>query len=351
MQIDALLEIMGKQNASDLIITVNNPPVFRISKDLVRSNQPAFTKETAKEIIYQMLSAEQKADFEKEKEIDIAYQLKETRFRVNVHYERGNAACAIRRLSSRIPTLQELLMPKAVEDFSRLTQGLILVTGVTGAGKSTTQASMINLINQSRPCHIITIEDPIEYIHANKKSIVEQREVGIDTETFASALRRVLRQNPDVILVGEMRDLETIQTAITAAETGHLVISTLHTPDAAQAIDRMIDVFPPAQQAQIRLQLSLTIQGVVAQKLLQKKDKSGVVAAVEILAANGAVRNIIRKSATQDLYSTIETGSKFGMVSMDNALKDLYRAKLISEEAAIENSRNPDEMAKKLKLA
>lgn len=351
MQIDTLLEMMGKQNASDLIIDVNNPPVLRINQDLVKTNYPPFTRESAKETIYQMLSADQKAEFEKEKELDLAYQSGQSRFRVNVHYERGNIACAIRRLSLKIPTLQELRMPKIVEDLSKLTQGLILVTGITGAGKSTTQAAMIDLINQSRACHIITIEDPIEYLHTNKMAVVEQREVGIDTNSFADALKRVLRQNPDVILLGEMRDLETIQTAITAAETGHLVISTLHTPDAAQAVDRMIDVFPPEQQSQIRLQLSLTIQGVISQKLLQKKDKSGVVAVVEILLANGAVRNIIRKAATQDLYSIIETGSKQGMISLDNALKDLYNAKLITEEDATENSRNPVEMAKKLKLA
>ena len=348
MQIQTLLELVSKQNASDLLLTVSNPPILRINTDLIKTNQEILNQTSAQELIYQMLSTEQRSEFEREKELDLAYQHGQSRFRVNVHNERGNIACAIRRIPLSIPSLQELKMPSIVGELSKLPRGLILVTGPTGAGKSTTQASMIDLINDTKPCHIITVEDPIEYIHTNKKSVVEQREVGIDTKSFAHALRRVLRQNPDVILVGEMRDLETIQTAITAAETGHLVISTLHTPDAAQAVDRIIDVFPPHQQNQIRLQLSLTLQGVIAQQLLQKKDKAGVVPALEILIANSAVRNIIRKSATQDLYSVIETSSKSGMISLDNSLKQLYKTGQISMDEALDHARNPEQLSKEI---
>ena len=348
MQIQTLLELVSKQNASDLLLTVSNPPILRINTDLIKTNQEILNQTSAQELIYQMLSTEQRSEFEREKELDLAYQHGQSRFRVNVHNERGNIACAIRRIPLSIPSLQELKMPSIVGELSKLPRGLILVTGPTGAGKSTTQASMIDLINDTKPCYIISVEDPIEYIHTNKKSVVEQREVGIDTKSFAHALRRVLRQNPDVILVGEMRDLETIQTAITAAETGHLVISTLHTPDAAQAVDRIIDVFPPHQQNQIRLQLSLTLQGVIAQQLLQKKDKAGVVPALEILIANSAVRNIIRKSATQDLYSVIETSSKSGMISLDNSLKQLYKTGQISMDEALDHARNPEQLSKEI---
>ncbi len=348
MQISALLDTMQKHEASDLLLTVSSPPVLRVNTDLVLTSSPSLTPESVKELVYQMLSAEQKAELEKEKELDLAYQNGDSRFRVNVHFERGNLGCSVRRIPLKIPSLTELKVPSIVGDLAKLPRGLILVTGPTGSGKSTTQAAMIDLVNNLRPCHIITVEDPIEYLHTNKKAIVEQREVGIDTHSFANALRRILRQNPDVILVGEMRDLETIQTAITAAETGHLVISTLHTPDAAQAVDRIIDVFPPHQQNQIRLQLSLTLQGVVAQLLLQKKDKKGVVPAIEILIANSAVRNIIRKAATQDLYSVMETSSKAGMVTLDAALKNLYSSGQISREEALDHARNPEQLSKEL---
>ena len=349
IRIDELLDLMGKQNASDLLLAVNNPPVFRVHMGLVRTNFPNLTTESIKELCYQMITNEQKAEFEKEKELDFAYQTKEARYRVNLHFERDNVGCAIRRIPVKIPSLAELRMPPAVAEMCKLPRGLILVTGPTGSGKSTTQASMIDLINSNRACHIITIEDPIEYMHNHNKALVEQREVGMDTKSFGSALRVVLRQNPDIILVGEMRDLETISAAITAAETGHLVISTLHTTDAAQAIDRIVDVFPPHQQSQIRLQLSMVLQGVVAQQLLPKKDKTGIVPVVEILLATPAVRNIIRKATTQDIYSVIETSGKLGMISLDFALKELYSSGLITFEEALGHARNQEEVQKALK--
>jgi twitching motility protein PilT len=236
-----------------------------------------------------------------------------------------------------------------IEYFCNVPRGLVLVTGPTGCGKTTTQATMIDFINTTRAAHIITVEDPIEYVHSHKKSVIEQREVGSDTLSFPDALKRVLRMNPDVILVGEMRDLETIQTALTAAETGHLVISTLHTPDAPQAVDRIVDVFPPYQQNQVRIQLSMTLQGVIAQQLLTRKDGKGVVPAIEILVATQAVRNIIRKSNTPELYTVIEMGSQHGMQKMDASLKELYDNNLISLQDALNKASNREQLEKILK--
>jgi twitching motility protein PilT len=227
---------------------------------------------------------------------------------------------------------------------------MVLVTGPTGSGKTTTQAAMIDLINSTRACHIITVEDPIEYIHQHKKSVVEQREVGNDTQSFAQALKYVLRQNPDVILVGEMRDLETISTALTAAETGHLVLSTLHTNDSVQALDRMIDVFPPPQQPQVRMQLSMVLKGVIAQQLLQRADKKGEVVAVEILRANSAVENLIRKANTSEIYTHIEIGAKYGMKTMDTAIKELYLKNLITYEQALQRAIDPEHLARGLTM-
>lgn len=349
IHIKDLLEQVGKNNASDLHLTVGNPPVFRVNSELVRGEGAKLTHENLETFISQLVTPDQAVKLDKERELDFSGQVGESRFRMNAHYERGNLAIAIRRIPLKIPNLQELRMPKIISSFCSLVRGLVLVTGPTGSGKSTTQAAMIDLINQERTDHIITIEDPIEYLHTNKKSIIEQREVGQDTLSFAGALKRVLRQDPDVVLVGEMRDLETIQTAITAAETGHLVISTLHTNDSAQAIDRMIDVFPPHQQAQIRLQLSLVLQGIVALQLLPKKDKKGVVPAVEVLVVNSAVRNIVRKATTQEIYSVIETNAKCGMVSMDASLKELYNSGLILAEDAIDCAHNPEDVEKNIK--
>jgi twitching motility protein PilT len=347
MDINILLQSVVQKNASDLLIVDGVPPILRVNDSLVPVDTASLTPEEAKKLIYAMLSDQQIKEFESTKELDLSYELKGvSRFRVNVHYQRGKVAAALRLIPSDIPTLEDLRLPPALADFANLERGLVLVTGPTGSGKTTTQACMINLINQTKSRHVITIEDPVEYIHTNKRCVIEQREVGIDTDSFDNALKRVLRQNPDVILVGEMRDLETIQTAITAAETGHLVISTLHTNDAVQSIDRMIDVFPPHQQSQVRMQLSLSLQAIVAQQLIPRLDKRGQVVACEILIATSAVRNIIRKGTTQDLYSMLDIGAKYGMQSMDGALKNLYKSKLVSYEDALSHAINPEHFEK-----
>jgi len=350
MDIKFLLKFMTDHKASDLHLVVNSPPILRISTVLKPiANEKPLDPKTVEDLVFPMLTEDQKSALIREKELDLAYELEQSRFRVNVHYERGHLGCAIRRIPRRIPTLEELGLPNAIANFAKEKRGLVLVTGPTGSGKTTTQASMLDVVNNSRACHIITVEDPIEYVHEHKKSIIEQREVGMDTLGFGRALKRVLRQDPDVILVGEMRDLETIQTAITAAETGHLVISTLHTTDAPQTIDRIIDVFPPYQQPQIRLQLSMTLRGIISQQLLARKDGTGVIPALEIMAVTPAVRNIIRKASTQELYSQIEIGRKHGMQSMDSAILEHYRKGIISYYEAMVAVLNPDSFTKKLK--
>lgn len=347
MNIQELLELMPKKKASDLLLGADIPPLLRINGELIKTEYKTLTTESVRELIYSILSQPQKKKFESSKELDLPYEIEGlARFRVNIHLQRGSVAAAIRLIPSEIPTLEELKLPKAVADFAFEPRGLVLVSGPTGSGKTTTQACMVDIINSSRSCHIITIEDPIEFIHKNKKSMVEQREVGIDTSSFNIALKYVLRQDPDVILVGEMRDLETIQTALTAAETGHLVISTLHTNDSVQAIDRIIDVFPPHQQTQIRLQLSLTLQGIIAQQLLPRVDGTGRIAAIEILRATTGVRNIIRKAQSQELHSMIEIGAKYGMQSMDSVLKDLYKRKIITYDVALSRAIHPEHLAK-----
>ena len=349
MNIEELLKLMSKKKASDLLLGADVPPILRINGELVKTEYKIFTTESVRELIYSMLSQQQKEKFESSKELDLPYEIEGlARFRVNIHLQRGSVAAAIRIIPSEIPTLEELWLPETIAEFASEARGLVLVTGPTGSGKTTTQACMVDIINSRRSCHIITIEDPIEYIHKNKKSMVEQREVGVDTNSFNIALKHVLRQDPDVILVGEMRDLETIQTALTAAETGHLVISTLHTNDSVQAIDRIIDVFPPYQQTQIRLQLSLTLQGIIAQQLLPRADGSGRIVVTEILKATTGIRNIIRKAQSQELYSMIEIGAKYGMQSMDSVLKDLYKKKIITYDVALSRAIHPEHLAKTL---
>jgi len=273
-----LLKLAVEKKASDLHLTENSPPILRIDGRLVITDKKILTREELKKCIYGVLSDVQKEKFERDKELDFSLEFEGIdRFRVNVHLQKGSVEAALRRIPLFIPSINDLGLPPSVIEFSRRPNGLVLITGPTGSGKTTSLAAMIQLINEENPCMIICVEDPIEYMHNHNKALVEQREVGMDTKSFGSALRVVLRQNPDIILVGEMRDLETISAAITAAETGHLVISTLHTTDAAQAIDRIVDVFPPHQQSQIRLQLSMVLQGVVAQQLLPKKDKTGIV--------------------------------------------------------------------------
>ena len=348
MDIKTLLAKASSTGASDILLTEGSHPVMRISGRLVDIDGEEYACDI-KSIIFSMLSAEQKTKFEKEKELDCSFEVKGvSRFRVNVHYERGNVAASIRMIPEQIANLEALGIPKIAIDFINEPRGLILVTGPTGAGKSTTQASMIDHINSTKRLHIITVEDPIEFVHKNKKCIIEQREVGLDTNSFPNALGRILRQDPDVILIGEMRELDTISTAITAAETGHLVISTLHTNDAVQSIDRIIDVFPPHQQNQIRMQLSLTLMGVISQQLLPKADDSGQILVVEVLKVNSAIRNIIRKGTTTEIYSMMEIGAKYGMQTMDSALRDMVKKGLIKYETALSRAGNPENLQKML---
>ena len=272
-----------------------------------------------------------------------------SRFRVNAFRQRGSIAIAIRIIPERVPSLQELKLPDIVRELARKPRGLVLVTGPTGSGKSTTMAAMIDLINSERACNILTLEDPIEYLHRHRKSIINQREIGADSRTFANALRAALREDPDVILVGEMRDMETISIAVRAAETGHLVLATLHTSDAAQTVDRIIDVFPPYQHQQVRTQLSLALQGIVSQQLLPRRDGQGRIVAVETLVTTPAVRNLIREGKSHQILSVIQTGAKFGMLAMDTALRDLCRAGLIAEDEALMRSNDPDTLQRLLR--
>lgn len=335
MEIKELLIKLSAEKASDLLLAAGNPPCLRINNDLVRQSEHSLTPDQVEELITPLIRKEELERFKREKELDTAYEDELSRYRINLHYQRGSIAAAIRRIPKEIPPLAKLGLPKIVEDFTKLERGLVLVTGPTGCGKSTTQAAMIDAINARRPCHIITVEDPIEFVHSPKQAMIEQREVGFDTNSFPEALKRVLRQMPDVILIGEMRDLESMQMAITAAETGHLVISTLHTQDAVQSIDRIIDVFPPHHQPQIRTMLSLTLQGIISQQLIPKADGKVLIMAHEILVVNAAVRNIIRKGSTQEIYSIIEIGKQQGMQSMDSTLRDLFKSGVISRDDAL----------------
>ena len=339
---DLLREVMGR-GASDLYITVGVPPVAKIHGALTHLDYPVLTAADTDDLLRAVAPPEQQARFRQTGEADFAYALPGVcRFRVNAFRQRGASAIVLRGIPEQIPTLEQLGLPEALKALARKPRGLVLVTGPTGNGKSTTLAAMIDLINTERALHVITLEDPIEYVHMHKKSVINQREIHNDTASFASGLRAALREDPDVILVGEMRDPETIAIAITAAETGHLVFATLHTSDAAQTVDRIIDVFPPHQQPQIRVQLAMTLQGVVSQQLLPRRDGTGRVAAVEVLVATPAVRNLIREGKTHQIISAIQTGGKFGMQTMDAALCDLCRRGAISIEEAASRASDAD---------
>ena len=302
---------------------------------------PAFTRESAKSLIYSMLSDEQKAHFEKDKELDISFSLPNVdRFRVNIHLQKGNVEAALRRVPIEIPTIKELGIPNVVYEFIKRPNGLILVTGPTGTGKSTTLAALVDFINVNRPELIVCIEDPIEFIYISKQSIIKQRELYADTHSFPEALKRILRQDPDVIVVGEMRDLATISTTLTAAETGHLVLATLHTPDAPQTIQRIIDVFPPHQQRQVTVQLAECLQGVLSQVLLPRTDGNGRIVATEVMVSTPGIRNLIRENDIAQIPSLIQMGAQYGMRTMDKSLKDLYKKGIIDRETALSKVRN-----------
>ncbi|MBN1405211.1 MAG: type IV pilus twitching motility protein PilT [Candidatus Omnitrophica bacterium] len=325
VDIRELLKHAFEKGASDLHITQDMPPMIRIDGELYATPYDILDKEQTKKIIYSLLNDKQKVRFEEDLELDLSLFIHGLcRFRVNVHMQKGAVEAAFRVIPNNIKSIEELELPPILSELARRPNGLVLVTGPTGVGKSTTLAAMVDLINKEKRCLIVSVEDPIEYVHSNQKSVVKQREVGVDTRSFASALKHALRQDPNVILVGEMRDLETISTAITAAETGHLVLSTLHTPDAPQTIDRLIDIFPPHQQEQIKVQLSSCLQGVVCQQLLPKKGGKGRIPACEVMIATSAVRSIIREHKTEQLLTVMQTGAQYGMTPMDKAIKKLY---------------------------
>ncbi|MBB1555180.1 type IV pilus twitching motility protein PilT [Candidatus Saccharibacteria bacterium] len=334
---EILLEEVVRKRASDLHLQVGLPPMMRIDGALVpATNQPALNEAMVETLVFQILSVEQKQILEKDKEFDFSFSFGDLgRFRVNAFHERGNLAAALRLIPNEMKTVHELGMPSVVNSFADFPRGLVLVTGPTGSGKSTTLAALIDKINSERATHIITIEDPIEFTHRSKRSVVVQREVHYDTYSFGAALRSSLRQDPDVVLIGEMRDLETISAAITIAETGHLVFATLHTNSAAQSIDRMIDVFPPHQQPQIRAQLANILMGICAQRLVPAIGGGRVVAA-EVLVANPAVRNIIREGKSHQLDAIIQTSSAQGMQTMDRTLVSLVQSGTVTYDNARE---------------
>jgi len=352
MHIDDLLRIAMDRKSSDLHLKVGNYPHVRVDGELVPlTDQPRISAEEMLNMAFSMMSNRQKQKFKEAAELDMAYGVAGLgRFRVNVFQQRGNVGLVLRVIPTKIRALEELYLPKVIEHICDEQRGLVLVTGITGSGKSTTLAAMVDRINSGRPEHIITIEDPIEFLHRDKKGFVNQREVEVDTPSFGSALRASLRQDPDVILVGEMRDLETISTALHAAETGHLVFSTLHTLDAVETINRIIAVFPPPEQKQIRMQLSATLRSVISQRLVKRADGAGRVPAVEILISTAFVREcIMTPEKTRLIREAIAVGtSQYGMQNFDQSLYDLYQQGLITYETALENASNPDDF--KLKV-
>jgi twitching motility protein PilT len=341
---DFLMAVLDN-NASDLHLTAGVPPTIRVHGEMrpIKGYRTLFGKDL-QEMIYSILTQRQREIFEDKLELDVSYSLPgKARFRVNVFQQRDAIGAVMRIIPFEIKSVDELGLPQAVKEFATLRRGLVLVTGITGSGKSTTLAGLIDIVNSSRAEHIMTVEDPIEFLHKHKRSVVNQREVGTDTHGFQYALKHVLRQDPDVILVGEMRDLETISAALTAAETGHLVFGTLHTQDAPQSVDRVIDVFPPHQQQQIRVQLAGTLAGVVSQQLLPTADNKGRIVAAEVLVATPAVRNLIREGKTHQIYTSMQAGGKYGMQVMDQHLAELVKAGKITYDMGLERSHHAEE--------
>lgn len=352
IHIDDLLRDMLAQKASDLHMCVGVPPVLRVDGQLAPMSHAKLTPPDIQRLMYDILSDEQIRRFEERWELDLSYTVQSVaRFRVNVFKDKGAIAAAFRLIPAKIPTIRELGLPNVLEGLTRKPRGLILVTGPTGSGKSTTLAAMINQINNERSTHIISIEDPIEYLHTHKYSIINQRELGQDTKEFAHALRSALREDPDVILVGEMRDLDTMTNAIQAAETGHLVLATLHTSSAAQTVDRIVDSFPSGQQEQIRLMLSNSLEAVLCQQLLPRAGQPGRICAMEVMIATPAIRNLIREAKSHQIASIIQTSASAGMMTMDQHLCELYQKGLVSFDEVAKVAANPDELKSMVNLA
>lgn len=348
MILEELLGQVFERGASDLHLSPGLPPVLRIDGNLVRTEQPPLTKEDCQRLIFSMLTNEQRRVLEQNWDLDCSYGVSGLgRFRVNVYKDRGSYAAALRTIRADVPTFEQLNLPPIVKEIAERPKGLVLVTGPTGSGKSTTLAAMIDHVNSSKPHHILTVEDPIEFLHTSKRCVIHQRELGQDTRSFENALRAALREDPDVILVGEMRDLETIRLALTAAETGHLVMGTLHTSSAMQTVDRIVDVFPPEQQQQIRVQLSNSLVAVLSQALLPKlnefKEKAGRVMALEIMVITPAIANLIREGKTAQIYSSIQTGAQYQMQTMESSLKELYQRGVVTFEDALSKTTRPED--------
>jgi twitching motility protein PilT len=345
--IDDLLARSVQAGASDLHLIPGAPPAIRVNGDVsYLEGTEKLDPDTSRTLLYRILSTEQQKQLEVDRQLDFSHGVPGlARFRVNVHFQRGTLAAAFRHVPEELRTLEELGMPESLKDLAMKPRGLVLVTGPTGSGKSTTLAAMVDEVNRAKSHHILTVEDPIEFVHRHKRCVVTQREIGPDAPTFALALRAGLRQDPDVILLGEMRDLETIGTALTAAETGHLVLATLHTQSAPSTIDRVIDVFPPAQQEQVRMQLANTLQGIVTQTLLPTSDRSGRVACLEILLPDDAVRNLIRQGKVEQIYSVMQTSTQRGMQTMEHGLAELIRKRVVTVESAMTVSSRKDQLA------
>jgi len=345
MTIQELLKEMVARDASDLHLTAGSPPQFRVDGSMQAADGPALSPQEAETLVYSLLTEEQRKRYESEKELDFSFSIPQlSRFRANVYCQRGVTSLAVRRIPLQVRALEDLGLPPVVAQFAQRNTGLILVTGPTGSGKSTTLAALIDRINRERASHIITVEDPIEYVHAHRKSLVTQREVHQDTASFAAALKYVLRQDPDVILIGEMRDLETISAAITIAETGHLVLATLHTNSAYESVSRIVDVFPPHQQKQVLTQLAFVLEGVVTQQLLPKATGKGRVLVAEVLVCTQAVKAVIREGKLHQIYTLMQAGQKFGIQTMNQGLAKACRARQITREEAFKRSPDPKEL-------
>jgi twitching motility protein PilT len=351
--IDDLLARSVQHGASDLHLIPGAPPAIRVNGEVsYLEGAERLVPDTTRTLLYRILSTDQQKQLEIDRQLDFSHGVPGlARFRVNVHFQRGTLAAAFRHVPEELRTLEELGMPDSLKDLAMKPRGLVLVTGPTGSGKSTTLAAMVDEVNRAKSHHILTVEDPIEFVHRHKRCVVTQREIGPDAPTFAAALRAGLRQDPDVILLGEMRDLETIATALTAAETGHLVLATLHTQSAPSTIDRVIDVFPPAQQEQVRMQLANTLQGIVTQTLLPTSDRAGRVACLEILLPDDAVRNLVRQGKVEQIYSVMQTSTQRGMQTMEHGLAELIRKRVVTVESAMTVSSRKDQLAGMLERA